>query len=127
MAELLDHCPRTLRTVCDLLRGAAVAHLQAIRDERRIGMARMRRLFGTPWLVGVVAAALLLYGAIGAWLALHRYDNWQTSYPWSTYWHTWRGLAVGAVGVAGALALAILLTRRWFDIRLEIARRSPAA
>lgn len=127
LTELLDQCPRTLRTVCDLLRGAAVAHLQVIRDERRFGMARMRRRFSTAWLVGVLAAALLLYGAIGAWLALHRYDNWQTNYPWTTYWHTWRGLAVGAVGVTGVLALAILLTRRLFDIRLEFARRSPSA
>jgi hypothetical protein len=127
LAELLDQCPRTLRTVSDLLRGAAVAHLQAIRDERRIAMARMRRLFGTAWLVGVVAAALVLYGAIGTWLALHRFDNWQTNYPWTTYWHTWRGLAVGAVGVVGVFALTSLLMRRWFDIRLEIARRSPSA
>jgi hypothetical protein len=90
-------------------------------------MARMRRIFGTASLVGVVATALLLYGAIGTWLALHRFDNWQTSYPWTTYWHTWRGLAAAAVGVAGLLALASLLMRRWFDIRLEIARRSRSA
>jgi hypothetical protein len=123
--RILSDYPTTTGTVCNVICGAVVAHLQEHVSERRNGMSTARRILSSTWfLIALAAIALIVYGGLVAWVALWRYDHLSFHYP-ATRWHTWRGEAVGMLGIAGTVALATLITRRYLSIRLTIARRPP--